>query len=86
MMPLCDTYITNYIYWEIVFSKTHLVMYLVTIVKKKNYCDFFLLSVYAPKLHPDAQTFEINDHEASVRYLYNALHILGKHLPIKLIW
>ena len=31
---------------------------------------------YAPKLHPDAPTFEINGHEASVIYQYDELHIV----------
>ena len=47
--------------------KTYLAMYLVTIMKKKlEFVNFCFLPVYASKLHPDATTFEINGHEASV--------------------
>ena len=49
-------------------------MYLVTITKKKL-TIFARLFVYAPKLHTDAPTSEINCHEASVWYQYDALNI-----------
>ena len=54
--------------------KTYLVMYLVTIIKiKSQICRFMFVTVYITKLQPDAQTFEINGHEASVWYHYNEL-------------
>ena len=34
--------------------------------KKSNLSIFACLLIYAPKLHPDALTFELNGHEASV--------------------
>ena len=63
---------------------THLVMYLVTIIKKKksNMSIFACLLIYAPKLHPVALTFEINGHEASVWYQYDELHIMWTNWPI----
>ena len=45
--------------------KTYLLMYLVTIIKVK-FVNFAFSPVYAPKLHPDAATFEISGHEDSV--------------------
>ena len=48
--------------------KTYLVMYLVTIIKKKksNLSIFACLLIYAPMLHPDDLTVELNGHKASV--------------------
>ena len=34
--------------------------------EKTQICRFLFAAVYAPKLHPNAPTFEINGHEASV--------------------
>ena len=56
---------------------TYLVMYLVTLIRKKSNLSIFArLLVYAPKFHHDALTFEINDNEASVWYQYDELHIM----------
>ena len=54
---------------------TYLVMYLDTIKRrrKSNLSIFACLVIYAPKLHPDALTFELNGHEASVWYQYDEL-------------
>ena len=60
----------------------YLVMYLVTIIKKIiKFVDFSCLLIYAPKL-PDALTFELNGHEASVWYQYDELHIMWTNWPI----
>ena len=63
---------------------TYLVMYLVTIIKKKksNLSIFACLQIYAPMLHPDALTFEINGHKASVWHQYDELHIMWTNWPI----
>ena len=67
--------------------KIYLAMYLVTIIKKKvKFVNFAFLPVYAPKLHPDAPTFKINGHEASVWYQYDELDIVWTNWPIKPIW
>ena len=55
---------------------TYLIKYLVTIIKKNSNLLIFACPVYAPKLHPDASTFEINGHEASVWYQYDVLRIM----------
>ena len=64
--------------WRITYNvnksthTTYLVMYLVTIIKQKfRFAIFACFPVYAPKLHPDAHTFEINGHEASMWYHYD---------------
>ena len=42
-------------------------MYLDNIVKTKHkFVDFACLPDSAPKLHPDAHSFEINGHQAAV--------------------
>ena len=39
--------------------------------KKSNLSIFACLLIYAPKLHSDALTLELNGHEASVWYQYD---------------
>ena len=47
---------------------TYMAMYLITLIKTNSDLSIFArLPIYAPKLHPDATTFEINGHEP----LYN---------------
>ena len=40
-------------------------------MKNIKFVDFGPLLIYAPKLHPDALTFELNGHEAYVWYQYD---------------
>ena len=61
---------------------TYLVMYLVTIIKiTSQICRFIFVTVYITKLQPDAPTFEINGHEASVWYHYDELHAFWTNWP-----
>ena len=55
-------------------------------MKKNQICRFALLPAFASKLNPDAPTFEINGHEASVWYQDDELRIVWTNSLIKPIW
>ena len=72
MKPLCDTSIIHYIYClqtgtynlsDCVFGHYS--------KEKLKFVDFSCFAVYALSLHPNAQTFEIDGHAASVLYQYS---------------
>ena len=65
--------------------KTYLVRYLVSIIKiKSQICRFMLVTVYITKLQPNAPTFEINCHEASVWSHHDVLRNVWTNWPINL--
>ena len=68
MKPLCDTNMMNYISCEQIdpYNLSGNVFSYNRKEKKSNLSIFSCLLIYAPKLHPDALTFEQNGHEAYV--------------------
>ena len=65
--------------------KTYLLMYLVTIIKKKLKKNLLAYQV-KPEVAPRCPTFKINGHGASVWYQYYEMHMVWTSWPIKHIW